>query len=42
MCNKKKGINCILLMMKKEFLKWYEKFPVYIEEYDRRIGNGGI
>ena len=41
-CVTKKGINCILLMMKKEFLKWYEKFPVYIEEYDRRIGNGGI
>lgn len=26
----------------KEFLKWFEKFPKYIEEYDRKINNRGV
>lgn len=41
-CVTKEGYKLYSFDDEKEFLKWYEKFPAYIEEYDRRIGNGGI
>lgn len=41
-CVTKEGYKLYSFDDEKEFLKWYEKFLVYIEEYDRRIGNGGI
>ena len=37
-CITKEGYKLYSFDDEKEFLKWYEKFPVYIEEYDRKQG----
>lgn len=37
-CITKEGYKLYSFDAEKEFLKWYEKFPVYIEEYDRKQG----
>ena len=34
----KEGYKLYSFDDEKEFLKWYEKFPVYIEGYDRKQG----
>lgn len=41
-CITKEGYKLYSFDDEKDFFKWYKKFPIYIEEYDRRIGNGGI
>lgn len=37
-CITKEGYKLYSFDDEKGFLKWYEKFPVYIEEYDRKQG----
>ena len=41
-CITKEGYKLYSFYDEKEFFKWYEKFPIYIEEYDRRIVNRNI
>ena len=37
-CITKEGYKLYSFDDEKDFFKWYEKFPVYIEEYDRKYG----